>query len=98
MPGERLARQVLLATLTGKRSRGRPRTRWSDYISDLAWSRLGIKPEELSEIAIDCEVSRDLGLLPLATLPRGKVGRKMNKKCIFEAQYMVMRRSSHPPH
>jgi len=33
--------EVLLATPTGKWPRGRPRTRWNDYISDLAWSRLG---------------------------------------------------------
>ena len=32
---ERLARQVLLARPTGKRPRGRPKTRWSDYFSDL---------------------------------------------------------------
>jgi len=36
MPQERLARQVLLATPTEKRPRGRPRTRWCDYISNLA--------------------------------------------------------------
>ena len=36
MPQERFAKQVLLATLTGKLPRGRPRTRWHDYISDLA--------------------------------------------------------------
>jgi len=35
----RLVRQVLLATLAGKQARG-PKTRWRDYISDLAWSRL----------------------------------------------------------
>ena len=44
MPQERLARQALLAKLTGKRSRGRPRTTLSDYISDLAWSRLAVEP------------------------------------------------------
>jgi len=37
---ERLARQVLLAKPTGKRPKVRPRTRWSDDICDLAWSRL----------------------------------------------------------
>jgi len=36
MSHERLARHVLLAKLTGKRPRGRPRSRWSGYISDLA--------------------------------------------------------------
>ncbi|KAI3375406.1 hypothetical protein L3Q82_021889 [Scortum barcoo] len=28
-------------------SRGRPRTRWRDYVSRLAWERLGVPPEEL---------------------------------------------------
>jgi len=32
------------------------RTRWRDYISDLAWSHLGVEPAELSEIALDREV------------------------------------------
>jgi len=50
---------------TGKRPTGRPRSRWRDYISGLAWSRLGVDPAELSEIAIDCEVFWVvLGLLP----------------------------------
>jgi len=40
MSQERLTRQALLATPTGKRPRIRQRTRWSDYISDLAWSCL----------------------------------------------------------
>ena len=54
---ERLARHVLVGKPAGKRPRGRPRKRWSDYISDLAWSRLGVQPAELSEIAADREVS-----------------------------------------
>jgi len=44
---------------------GHPRTRWRDYISDLAWSRVGVEPAELSEIAVDPEVFRvHLELLP----------------------------------
>jgi len=63
-PG-RWARHVLLATPTGKRPRVNPRTRWSDYISDLAWSCLTMEPTELSEIAVDREVFRVLiQLLP----------------------------------
>jgi len=56
---KRSARQVLLAKPKGKRSGGRPRTSWSDYVSDLAWSHLGMEPAELSELAIDngCFVS-----------------------------------------
>jgi len=52
-------------TPTGKRRRFCPRTRWSDYISDLAWYRLGVEPAELFEIPIDRGVFRVLlGLLP----------------------------------
>jgi len=58
-------RQVLLAKPTGKRPRCRPRTSWINYISDLAWSRLGVEQAELSEIAVDREVVQVLlGLLP----------------------------------
>ena len=32
---------------TLERPRVRPRTRWRDYISDLAWSRFGVEPAEL---------------------------------------------------
>ncbi|KAI3377612.1 hypothetical protein L3Q82_008771 [Scortum barcoo] len=30
---------------------GRPRTRWRDYVSQLAWERLGVPPEELEEVS-----------------------------------------------
>jgi len=40
--------------------------RWSDYISDLAWSRPGVESAELSEIAVDREVFR---VLPELLLP-----------------------------
>jgi len=37
---------------------------WRDYTFDLSWSRLGVEPAELSEIAVDREVFRILlGLL-----------------------------------
>jgi len=42
MHHEILARQVLLAKPTGKRPSGLPRSGWNDYISDLAWSSLGV--------------------------------------------------------
>ncbi|KAI3377236.1 hypothetical protein L3Q82_009147 [Scortum barcoo] len=29
----------------------RPRTRWRDYVSQLAWERLGVPPEELEEVS-----------------------------------------------
>jgi len=40
-----------LATPTAKRPRSWPSSRWSDYISDHVWLRLGVEPAELSEIA-----------------------------------------------
>ena len=42
MPPGRLPLEVFRARPTGRRPRGRPRTRWRDYISLLAWERLGI--------------------------------------------------------
>ena len=48
------------------RPSGRTRTRLRDYISHLAWSRLGVELAELSEMAVDCEVFRALlKMLPL---------------------------------
>ena len=46
-----LSLEFFWAHLTGRRPRGRPRTRWRDYIhvSHLAWERLGIPQEELAE-------------------------------------------------
>ena len=45
--------------------RGRPRTRWRDYVSRLAWERLGIPQEELDEVAGEREVWASLlRLLP----------------------------------
>jgi len=80
MPNERLVRQALLAKPTGKRPRCRPRPRLSTCISDLAWSRLGVEPAELSEIAVDHEVFQVfLWMIAPATLPRGKAGMKMNE-------------------
>ena len=51
MPPGRFPGEVFRARPTGRRPRGRPRTRWRDYISQLAWERLGIPPEELVEVA-----------------------------------------------
>ena len=54
MPPGRLPREVFLACPTG--TRGRPRTRWRDYISSLAWHRLGIPQAELADVAGEREV------------------------------------------
>jgi len=64
MPHKKQAMQVLLAEPMGKRPRGRQSPRWSDYIGNLAKSRLGVGPAELSEIVVDHEVFQVLlGLL-----------------------------------
>jgi len=51
MPPGRLPFEVFQAHPTGRRPRGRPRTCWEDYISHLAWERLGISQEELESVA-----------------------------------------------
>ncbi|TWW53400.1 hypothetical protein D4764_0262180, partial [Takifugu flavidus] len=49
MPPGRLPGEVFRACPSGRRPPGRPRTRWRDYVSRLAWERLGIPPDELEE-------------------------------------------------
>jgi len=66
LPQKRPARQSLLAPSTGEQPRSRPRTRWRDYISDLAWARLGVEPAEIKPFAAS------------ATSPKKK--RETNKK------------------
>ncbi|TWW55861.1 hypothetical protein D4764_09G0009110 [Takifugu flavidus] len=45
--------------------RSQMRTRWRDYVSRLAWERLGIPPDELEEVAGEREVWASLlRLLP----------------------------------
>ncbi|TWW73181.1 hypothetical protein D4764_15G0005750 [Takifugu flavidus] len=46
-----IERKVFQTCPTGRRPRGRPRTKWRDYISHLASERLGVPPEELMEVA-----------------------------------------------
>ncbi|XDV53670.1 hypothetical protein PO909_022108 [Leuciscus waleckii] len=65
MPPGRLPGKVFRARPTGRRPRGRPRTRWRDYVSRLAWERLGVPPEELEEVSREREVWASLlRLLP----------------------------------
>ncbi|KAK3516271.1 hypothetical protein QTP70_007251 [Hemibagrus guttatus] len=65
MPPGRLPGEVFRACPTGKRRRGRPRTRWRDYVFRLAWERLGVPPEELEEVARERDVWASLlRLLP----------------------------------
>jgi len=54
-----------VGNIHGKRPRGRPRTQWRDYVSGLAWSRLGMDPAKLSEFAVHHDALQVLlGLLP----------------------------------
>ena len=77
------------STPTGKRPKARPRTRWSDYISDLSWSRLGVEPAELSEIAVDREVFRVLlGPLPPQLSPKVKRARKWVNEWVCTPAYL----------
>ncbi|TWW73562.1 hypothetical protein D4764_15G0009560 [Takifugu flavidus] len=65
MPPGRLPGEVFRACPSGRRPPGRPRTRWKDYVSRLAWERLGIPPDELEEVAGEREVWASLlRLLP----------------------------------
>ena len=65
MPQERLPKQALHAKANGRRPVGRPRTRWTDYIEDLGWNRLGLHPSEMMEVMEDREMWRlNLELLP----------------------------------
>jgi len=76
---ERLTRQVLLATPTGKRPRGRPTTRWSDYISDLSWSRFVVEPAELCENAVESILSPHRAADP-AIVTRRKMSIKLKRE------------------
>ena len=65
MSQERTAKKLLCSTPIGRRPRGRPRTRWRDYVEDLSWSRLDIPAEHLSNVAEDRDAWRiQLELLP----------------------------------
>jgi len=67
MPQERLTRLVRLDTPMGKGSRGRNKTKYRDYISNLAWSRLGVEPSEQSEVADKREMFGYLLAIPPKT-------------------------------
>ncbi|KAK3532138.1 hypothetical protein QTP86_008588 [Hemibagrus guttatus] len=56
MPLGRLPGEVFWACPTGKRPRGRPRTCWRDYVSQLAWEHLGVPPKELEEVSGEREM------------------------------------------
>ena len=58
MSQEKIAKKLFLLTPIGRRSRGRPRTRWRNYV-DLSWSRLGIPAKHLSFVAEDRDAWRN---------------------------------------
>ena len=57
MSHEQTAKQLLVALPSGKRPIGRPRTRWQNYVEDLARSRLGIPPAKLPLVAGDMRIT-----------------------------------------
>ncbi len=70
MPPGCLPVEVFQAHPAGKRPLGRPRFRWRDYISVLAWKCLGIPQSELADVARKREVWGPLlKLLPLRADP-----------------------------
>ena len=82
MPQERLPKQALLAKANGRRPVGRPRTRWTNYIEDLGWKRLGLHSSEEMDVMEDREVWRpNLELLP--PQPSRKSGQWRKKKTTF---------------
>ena len=50
MPQEKLLKQALLAKGNRRRPVRQPRTRWTDYIEDLGWNRLGLHPSEMMDV------------------------------------------------
>ena len=62
---ERTAKKLLCSAPIDRRSTGRTRTGWRDYVEDLSWSRRSIPAEHLSFFAED----RDAWRLQLELLP-----------------------------
>ncbi len=66
MPPSRFPMEVFQACPAGRRPWGRPRSRWRDYISALAWEHLRILQSELVDVSREREVRGPLmKLLPL---------------------------------
>ena len=62
---ERLPKQALHAKANVRRAAGRPRIRWTNYIEDLGWNRLGLHPSGMMYVMEDREVWQlNLELLP----------------------------------
>ncbi|KAK3555889.1 hypothetical protein QTP86_029801, partial [Hemibagrus guttatus] len=75
MPPGHLPGEVFRACPTGKRPRGRPRTRWRDYVSRLAWEHLGVPPEELEEVSEEREYKRHLSTTSNSQTPNSTMAK-----------------------
>ena len=65
MSHKQTKKQLMDALPSGKRPGGQPRTRWQNYVEDLAWSHLEIPPVKLLLVARDRDPWRSqLKLLP----------------------------------
>ena len=53
---EQLSKQILHFEKNEKRPLRRPQTRWLDYIEDLGWNRLELRPSEMQSVLLDREV------------------------------------------
>ena len=80
MPQKRLPEQALLAKANGRRPIGRPGSRWTNYIEDLGWNRLGLHSREMMDVMENGEVWRlNLELLPLQSSRKSGQWRKKKK-------------------
>ena len=92
MSQKRTAKKLLCSTPIGRRPRGRPRTRWRDYVEDCSWSRLGIPAEHLSFVAEDRDAWRiQLELLPPRP-PKDKRVQKIDWLIAYTAESMLSKR------
>ena len=65
MPREIFPKQALHAKANGRRPVGRLTTKWTNYIQNLGWNRLGLHTNEMMDVMEDREVWRlNLELLP----------------------------------
>ena len=79
MSHKQTAKQLRDALPSGKRPREQPRTRWRNYVEDLACSRLGILPAKLPLVAGDRDAWRSpLALLPQPQKDKQAKGNKLN--------------------
>ena len=80
MPQEKLSKQALLAKANGRRAVGRPRTRWTNFIEDLWWNRLGLCPSKMMDVMEDSVMWRlNLELLTPPTFTENREWRKKKR-------------------